>query len=133
MLVVLDANVFISALLIPGGLARGVVQAAVDGRFDFAVCPRLLAEVDGVARRPKIARAVGPAGEFLADITMAGAMYPDPEVVALTRDSDDDYLVALAIAAGADHLVTGDADLLDLSDPPVAITSLRAFADLLNL
>jgi predicted nucleic acid-binding protein len=50
----------------------------------------------------------------------------------VSRDPSDDYLLALAIAVRADHLVTGDADLLDLTDPPVPITSLREFADLLE-
>lgn len=40
---------------------------------------------------------------------------------ALTRDPDDDYLIHLARALGADFVVSGDADLLewDEQDPPV--------------
>jgi hypothetical protein len=39
----------------------------------------------------------------------------DPaEAPAIVRDRRDDYLVALALAAHADRLVTGDADLLEL-------------------
>lgn len=41
-------------------------------------------------------------------------MYEDPtNRAAVLRDKDDDYLVALAQAAGADAIITGDADLLD--------------------
>jgi predicted nucleic acid-binding protein len=40
--------------------------------------------------------------------------------------------VALAVSVGLDHLVTGDKDLLALEDPPIKVTSLRAFAELLD-
>jgi predicted nucleic acid-binding protein len=55
---------------------------------------------------------------------------PDPtEPSPVSRDSDDDYLVALAIAVSADALVTGDADLLDVPNPAVRIVALRPFLD----
>ena len=58
---------------------------------------------------------------------------PDPEaVVQVSRDPDDDYLLALAIAAGADLVVSGDADLLDIGDPTVEIVSPRDLLDRLN-
>jgi predicted nucleic acid-binding protein len=47
---------------------------------------------------------------------------PDPAPVpALTRDFDDDCVVYLARAHGAEVIVSGDADLLewDEQDPPV--------------
>jgi predicted nucleic acid-binding protein len=47
----------------------------------------------------------------------------------VSRDPDDGYLVALAISVSADALVTGDADLLDVSDPPVQIVALRPFLE----
>ena len=46
---------------------------------------------------------------------------PDPEPPAVTRDRADDYLVALARAAEAAAIVSGDRDLSEagVSDPPV--------------
>jgi len=132
-LVVLDTNIFVSALLVPSGLARRVVQAGVDGEFGYAVCPTLLAELGGVLRRPRVATAVVASEDFVADVQLAARVEPDPDVLPVSRDPKDDYLVALAVAVRADHLVTGDADLPELDDPPVPITSLRSFADLLRL
>ena len=58
---------------------------------------------------------------------------PDPtEPSPVSRDPDDDYLVALADSVRADALVTGDADLLDLADPPVRIVALRSFFESLS-
>jgi uncharacterized protein len=53
---------------------------------------------------------------------------PDPvSPPRVVRDAGDDYLVALARAAGADAIVTGDRDLLDHEglDPP-ALTPRQA-------
>lgn len=48
-----------------------------------------------------------------------------------TRDSKDDVLVAIALAAGADYLITGDKDLLALGDAlaPLKIRSPQAYLD----
>ena len=47
----------------------------------------------------------------------------------VSRDSDDDYLVALARAASADVLVTGDGDLLALDLPNLGIVTPRDFIE----
>jgi predicted nucleic acid-binding protein len=52
-LVVLDTGIFVSAAITPAGIARRVVQAGVEGQFDYVVCPTLLADV---LARPKISR-----------------------------------------------------------------------------
>lgn len=49
-------------------------------------------------------------------------------VEAVSRDPDDDYLVALARDAGADWRVTGDPDLLEVVGPPVRVVSPGVFA-----
>jgi hypothetical protein len=46
----------------------------------------------------------------------------DPEhAPPVSRDPNDDYLIATALHAKADVLVSGDRDLTDLLDPPVRI------------
>jgi len=49
---------------------------------------------------------------------------------AAVRDPDDLWVLASAVAGEADVLVTGDRDLLELPDPPVAIVSPRQFWEL---
>lgn len=46
---------------------------------------------------------------------------------AVCRDINDDYLVALAAKTRADAIVTGDLDLLELTDPSVPVITPRAF------
>ena len=135
MLVILDVNVFVSAAITPNGVARSVVQAGIEGRFDYVVCATLLDEVSDVLARPKISRLLpaGAAQRFVADVRGRARHEDDlPLPARATRDPGDDYLVALAVEAGVDAIVTGDADLLDLRDPPVPVIGLRAFFETLE-
>lgn len=53
--------------------------------------------------------------EFVAALIAVAVLFEDPEErPAVTADPDDDYLVALAAAADADLLVSGDHHLTDL-------------------
>jgi predicted nucleic acid-binding protein len=55
-LVVLDASVFVSAAISPGGVASQAVLAGIEGRFTYLLCPHLIDELIDVLARPKIAR-----------------------------------------------------------------------------
>lgn len=132
MLVVLDAGVFVSAAITPTGVASRVVTAGVEGRFQYLLSPRLVGELTGVLARPKFTRVVSDEDRqrFLAEVLAAGWDVNDPgEIPAVSRDPDDDYLLALAAEHQAERVVTGDADLLDIADPPVPVTGLRAFLE----
>lgn len=50
---VLDANVYVSALLAPAGGPAQILERWADGEFDVIVSPLLLAELERVLRRPK--------------------------------------------------------------------------------
>lgn len=135
MLVVLDAGVFVSAAITPGGVAIRIITAGVEGRFDYVLCPRLVSELTDVLGRRKIKRLISDeeGRRFLAEVLAAGREVNDPaEVAPLSRDPDDDYLLALADEHQAERVVTGDADLLDIADPPVTVIGLRVFLELLT-
>jgi predicted nucleic acid-binding protein len=71
------------------------------------------------------------ARRFVSDLAgvMTLAADPSPPYPAVCRDSDDDYLVALAGAAVVDALVTGDRDLVELEDIGVAVITPRELVD----
>ena len=53
---------------------------------------------------------------------------PDPAVIIpLSRDSDDDYILALAQRERADYVVSGDKDLLVLHVPEFSILTPAKF------
>ena len=121
MLVVLDVNVIVSAVITPTGVARSIVQAGIEGRFDYVACPALLEELADVLARPKISRLVpsDAADRFIADVRGRARLEPDPtEPSQVSRDPDDEYLVALAVSVSADGTRDGRCRPLDVSDPP---------------
>jgi putative PIN family toxin of toxin-antitoxin system len=127
--VVADTNVLVSAVLNAEGPPFKVVRAAFQQRLTLIVSAQLLDELVGVLARPKIARIVPPERSqlFVEAVEGVGVAVGNPaEAPAIVRDRRDDYLVALALAAHADRLVTGDADLLELMGTGVVICTPRA-------
>lgn len=135
MRVVLDAKVLVSAVISTVGPPREIVTAWVDGRFELVASPALLEELRDVLDRPKFRHWVSAAtaAEFIAGLGEDAVIVDDPPVQpGLTPDPDDDYLVALARAADADCLVSGDRHLLDLADPDPPVLAPRQFLGLLG-
>lgn len=110
MLVVLDSNVLISALISSGSPPDRIYRTWREKRFTLVTSKDQLAELRRASRYPKLRKLVPPR-EFGALINrLHGALVLDklPRIV-LSRDADDNYLLAMAAAAEADFLVTGDA------------------------
>ncbi len=118
MRIVLDTNVVVSALAW-GGTPYRLIQAAVDGALTLCTSPALLAELRGVLTREHLASrlerqssSVETAVAFYAGLTLSVSPETTPRVV--PPDADDDHVIAAAVAAKADLIVSGDRHLLDL-------------------
>jgi len=108
--VVLDSNIFISALISPGSPPDAIYRAWRNKRFVLVTSDQQLAELRRASRYPKLRRVV-PARDFGALLNrLHGALVlkilPG---IDLTTDPDDNYVLAMADAGEADFLVTGDA------------------------
>lgn len=121
MRVIIDTNVLISYLVQPGreGAVGTVVQAALEGRFTLLMPQAVLDEVDVTVRgKPRLSRRIPLRDlELFADLLVEFSEHVDAikgPFPAVTRDRNDDYLLAYAKVAAADYLVTGDKDLLAL-------------------
>lgn len=94
------------------------------------MCPALLGELERVLLRPKF-RPYATTQEVRAYVALLRrlvALEPDPEATAgLTPDPGDDYLVALARAAKAHFLVSGDPHLTELKQARPPVLTPRAF------
>ena len=112
MRVVLDANVLISALISPAGPANRVYESWRAGDFDLVSCDEQLAELRRVTRRPTMRDLVKPAeAGRLVNLVRHLAIMADPlPKVNVSSDPSDNFLLAAALAARADYLVTGDKD-----------------------
>jgi len=132
---VLDPNVLVSAAISPAGPPRQILTAWIDERFELIASPALLAELADVLARPKFGRFISAAvvTEYMDGLATDATIITDPhDPPELSPDPDDDYLIALARAAGADYIVSGDHHLLDLTDPHPPVLNPRQFLDLLD-
>ena len=133
--VVADANVLVSAALArsPAAPSALVLDAALDERIELLASPALLSEIRSVLTRSRLRcyLSLDEAARFLADLASQATLVPDAPAPhpAVCRDPRDDYLVALALKTQADAIVTGDRDLLELVNPPVAVLTPRALID----
>jgi uncharacterized protein len=108
--VLIDANVLLSSLLVRGTPPDRLYEAWRQGRFDLVSCERQLEEINRVSRRPRVRERLRPAeaGRLVNEIRHLAILCEPTEEVAVSSDPDDDFLLAVAAAARADFLVTGD-------------------------
>ena len=132
--VVLDPNDLIAAAIRPQGVPAACLRANAEGRFELVVSPLLLSELQTVLRREKLRPFLTvEQGHRLAEALARDAISVDdpPDPTPISRDPGDDHLIALARAASAELLVTGNADLLELDLSDLSILSPRRFLELL--
>jgi putative PIN family toxin of toxin-antitoxin system len=115
---VLDTNTALSGLLW-GGTPGRLIDAAEAGQVELASSAALLAELQGVLSREKFAKQLAKRGITVADVfdgyaAMVTLVAPAAIAPTITRDPADDQVLAAALAAQADLIVSGDAHLLDL-------------------
>lgn len=116
---VIDTNVLLSALLW-GGTPRALLEQVRNGTVTLISSPALLAELARVLERPKfdvvLLRSNTSRAQTLAEVRLlAGVVDPPPLAQPVCRDPDDDAVLALALAAQADLVISGDDDLLSLN------------------
>lgn len=118
--IVLDTNVVISAVLWRGRPGE-LLDLAGDGSVRLYTSAGLLTELRATLAKSKLARAVAATGLGIEDISaryrrLATIVRPIGLAEPASRDRDDDKVLACAISAKADFVVSGDEDLLVLGD-----------------
>jgi putative PIN family toxin of toxin-antitoxin system len=118
MRLVLDTNTVVSGLLWSGS-PRHLLDAARAGQAVLYTSLVLLAELDDVLQRPRFAarlRAAGISAQTLVVgyAALAVLVPPAPIAPVILADPDDDAVLACAVAAQADAMVSGDRHLLAL-------------------
>lgn len=121
---VVDPGVLISGLIAPAGVTSEIIRAWQRGLFEMVVSPQLLDVLASTLLRPKFRRWIteNDAVAFVEILRLAAVVVDDPpSPEPPSRDPSDDYLIALARAAGASVIVSGDGDLLSIdgAEPPV--------------
>ena len=115
---VFDTNVLVSALFWHGP-SHALLEQVRNGSIASITSPALLGELAGVIGRAKfdaiLARSSTSRDQALAQLRqLAEVVEPPPLTLPICRDPDDDAVLALALAAKVDWIVSGDDDLLVL-------------------
>lgn len=119
MRLLLDTNVVASGLLWSGAPAR-LIETAQDNLTELCTSRVLLAELTRILRRDKFSKAVTASGMTVTDLVLGYAelatlVTPVEIPPTILSDPDDDHVLACAIAAHADYIVSGDRHLLALN------------------
>jgi putative PIN family toxin of toxin-antitoxin system len=133
--VVIDPNVLVSGAITPRGASARIIALIDSGVLIAVASPKLIEELAGVLRRPKFRRYLDAEAteDFLAEFAALSDPHPDPaDAPAVSPDAKDDYLIALAQAAQADALVSGDPDLHGLPVADLRVLTPRGLLDLVD-
>lgn len=120
MRLVLDTNTVLSALLWRGTPYR-LLETIRNQHPSLQLysSPVLLEELTDVIARPAFSKQLNSIGktvrQVLADYIEIVDLVEPIEIPQVVRDPDDDHVIACALVAKADLIVSGDKDLLDLN------------------
>jgi putative PIN family toxin of toxin-antitoxin system len=135
--VVFDTNIVVSALVFGRRLAwlRG---AWAGGRTVPLACRDTVAELHRVLHYPKFkltpADRLSLLGDYVPYLEIVSLPAVLPLLPVACRDLDDTVFIHLAVAGGAEFLVSGDNDLASLRrDAPVEIRSASEFRTVLEM
>lgn len=90
---VIDPNAFVSAVIAPSGTTGVIVELVGDGLVVPVLSAELLAELDGVLRRPRFRRHLDleQCEAFVAELERLGEVVEQPtDTPTVSRDPDDD-------------------------------------------
>jgi uncharacterized protein len=112
---VVDTNVFVSAIVAPHSIPRQAVDRVLDNGVLLLSAPTI-AELEEVLRRPKFDHYVSREERvlFLSQLRALAEFVPIIQLVRECRDPKDDKVLEVALNGRADVIITGDADLLGM-------------------
>lgn len=110
MLVLLDTNVLLSAILSPTGPSALIHKAWRGKRFELVTCLEQIEEIRRASRYPRFRAALQPHrfGVLINSMTRARVWTAPLPKLHTAHDPTNTFLLNLAAAAEAHYLVTGD-------------------------
>jgi putative PIN family toxin of toxin-antitoxin system len=118
MIVVLDTNVIISALLSPSGPPATIIDHWRAEDLDVVTSPPLLDELERVLHYPRVLKRLrwtsAEIEEFIQDFqAVATVVEPQMTLNVIKQNPPDNRVLECAVAGAAAYIVSGNADLLD--------------------
>jgi len=119
--IVLDANVFVSALLNPRGKPAQILNYVFENKIRLFTSPSIIEELQRVLSYPKLVKRHG-LGEkelkkFVSDLLSIMSLVEGKKVIeVIVEDPADNNYLSCAVDAKADFIVSGDIHLLNLRE-----------------
>ena len=104
----------------PGGLSDELLTLAAQGHFALVLSPDLIAEtwrklLTRARLRTRYRYSDERVNSFARGLMRIGEIIREvPPITGVVRDPNDDMVIACAVQARADHIVTRDKDLLSI-------------------
>ena len=118
---VFDSTVLVSAFLSKSGVSRELLRRAELGDFTICVAEEILDEIQRVLEYPRIRKRYRYSDEAVTEYVgllrvVAQVIIKLPKIEKVVRDPNDDMIIACAVKARAEYIVTRDKDLLILKE-----------------
>ena len=129
MRVVFDTNIFISAFVIPGGLAEKAILRIIEGRDELLISPDIVKETLSV-----LSSKFGREREALSHVAVIllelGRLVKPDHRIRVFKDDPDNRILECAISGKADLIVTGDKEVLRMKEyMGIKIKSLKDYLE----
>ena len=115
---VIDTNILVRAVIKPLGTLGPVLRRLRDGDYVEIYSEPLITELVDVLNRPRIKDKYGLAPEdietIIALILLRGEAVVPTRRITICRDPKDNMFLEAAVDGGADIIVSGDDDLLEI-------------------
>ena len=120
--IVLDTNVFVSALLIPDSPPARILEFALKGNLRLVMSPGIIKEIGSVFNYPRLKKSMkqhhltdGEVTDAILQLIKIATITPGTEIASgACRDPADDMVLSCAVEGQADFVISGDQDLIKL-------------------
>lgn len=129
MRVVFDSNIFMSALVLPGGRAEKAILTILSGHDTLLLSQKILDEILSTLAN-KFSRDIEALSRVAVNLTEMSERITPRRKVKVFKDDPDNRILECAQAGNADFVVTGDKEMLRQKRyEGIRIITLREYLD----
>ena len=119
--IVLDSNVFVSALINPRGKPAQILNYVFESKVRLFTSPSIIEELERVLSYPKLVKRHGlekqELKKFVSDLlSILSLVEGNKAIEVIAEDPADNNYLSCAVDAKADFIVSGDIHLLNLRE-----------------
>jgi putative PIN family toxin of toxin-antitoxin system len=129
--IVPDTNVLVSAMLRQGSVPDHVVGLVLAGRCELVVDSRIVSEYRAVLARPEFGFDTAEVEALLAFVERSEWVVADPLTLPV-RDEGDRAFIEVAVAGGAEMIVTGNVRDFHVDGLEVAVVTPKGLIERLS-